>query len=74
MPEAHTQPVALTPSTHARLGKYAKDHQWTLSGAACYLIEDGITGEERRAELAAETRQRPDIEKLAEQFRLRRQI
>jgi hypothetical protein len=60
--------MALTPSTHARLAKFAKDHQWTLSGAACYLIEDGIAGEERRAELAAQARQRPDIEKLAEEF------
>jgi hypothetical protein len=68
MPEAHTQPVALTPSTYARLTKFAKDHQWTLSAAACYLIEDGIDGEQRRAELAGRARSRPDIEALARQF------
>jgi macrodomain Ter protein organizer (MatP/YcbG family) len=68
MSEAHTRPVALTPSTYDRLVKYAKKHQWTLSAAACYLIEDGMDGEEHRAKLAREARTRPDIEKLAEEY------
>ncbi len=68
MSEAHTQPVALTPCTKARLDRYAKDHEWTLSAAACYLIEDGIDGEERRDRLAHEARRRPDIEKLLAEY------
>lgn len=68
MSEAHTKPVALTPSTYGRLAEYAKKHQWTLSAAACYLIEDGMDSEERRAKLAREARERPDIDKLAAEY------
>jgi macrodomain Ter protein organizer (MatP/YcbG family) len=68
MSEAHTKPVALTPSTYDRLVRYAKKHEWTLSAAACYLIEDGMDGEERRTKLAREARERPDSEKRAKQF------
>jgi hypothetical protein len=69
MSESYTQPVALTPSTYMRFVNYANKRQWTLSAAACALIEDGIDGEARRAELAGQARQRPDYDALAEEFR-----
>jgi hypothetical protein len=43
-----------------------RQHEWTLSAAACYLIEDGMDGEERRAKLADEAT--PEIQRLMKEY------
>jgi hypothetical protein len=59
---------SLTPELDQRLRRYAKERGWSVGAAIRYFIEDGLAGEKRRAKLARQAVQRPDIEMLADQY------